>query len=176
MRADPAAVPEGSLILDEVDLILHPLKSELNWPMGKKEALDFTRSRAGDGLRWQIPFFMLDAMFCAAAAAGGGKALPAVKYDESREALNVLEDLRKKFKEGLEQKVLQRVPHLVLADDDFYHSVQARARALDAAVARLQEDRQIGRDAMLEYLSLTAARSRASWVRSTTASATSRSR
>jgi hypothetical protein len=27
---------EGSLLLDEVDLILHPLKSELNWPLGKK--------------------------------------------------------------------------------------------------------------------------------------------
>jgi hypothetical protein len=24
----------GALILDEVDLILHPLKSELNWPIG----------------------------------------------------------------------------------------------------------------------------------------------
>lgn len=34
----------GGLILDEVDLILHPLKSELNWPLGKKEALDFTSS------------------------------------------------------------------------------------------------------------------------------------
>ena len=34
----------GTLLLDEVDLILHPLKSELNWPLGHKEPLDFTRS------------------------------------------------------------------------------------------------------------------------------------
>jgi hypothetical protein len=34
----------GALILDEVDLVLHPLKSELNWPLGGKEPLDFTRS------------------------------------------------------------------------------------------------------------------------------------
>ena len=34
-------------IMDEVDVLLHPLKSELNWPLGAKEPLDFTRSRAG---------------------------------------------------------------------------------------------------------------------------------
>lgn len=31
----------------QVDLILHPLKSELNWPIGGKRPLDFTRSREG---------------------------------------------------------------------------------------------------------------------------------
>ena len=36
---------DGALLLDEVDLILHPLKSELNWPLGPKEPLDFTRGR-----------------------------------------------------------------------------------------------------------------------------------
>ena len=44
------------MLLDEVDLILHPLKSELNWPMGQKDALDFTR----EGMRWQVAFHMLD--------------------------------------------------------------------------------------------------------------------
>ena len=29
----------GTLVLDEVDLILHPLKSELNWPLGVKARL-----------------------------------------------------------------------------------------------------------------------------------------
>jgi hypothetical protein len=38
-------------IMDEVDIILHPLKSELNWPLGLKEPLDFTRSRYADCLR-----------------------------------------------------------------------------------------------------------------------------
>ena len=33
------------LFCDEVDLILHPLKSELNWPIGIKLPLDFTMSR-----------------------------------------------------------------------------------------------------------------------------------
>jgi len=31
----------GVLLLDEVDLVLHPLKSELNWPLGNPEPLDF---------------------------------------------------------------------------------------------------------------------------------------
>ena len=29
----------GRLIMDEVDLILHPLKSELNFPIGRKQLL-----------------------------------------------------------------------------------------------------------------------------------------
>ena len=52
--------------MDEVDLILHPLKSELNFPIGPKEPLDLTRSSKGSkGLRWEIPFHMLDALFYA---------------------------------------------------------------------------------------------------------------
>ena len=41
----------ATLILDEVDLILHPLKSELNWPLGVKRPLDFSTSPLGEGLR-----------------------------------------------------------------------------------------------------------------------------
>lgn len=51
----------------QVDLILQPLKSELNWPLGVKRPLDFTRARAGsqlgDGIRWQVPFHLLEAIF-----------------------------------------------------------------------------------------------------------------
>jgi hypothetical protein len=54
----------GSIeIMDEVDLLLHPLKSELNWPLGHKEPLDFSRSSYGVGLRWHIPSHLLDAIF-----------------------------------------------------------------------------------------------------------------
>jgi hypothetical protein len=54
---------EAVEIMDEVDTLLHPLKSELNWPLGLKEPLDFTRSRAGNGLRWSLPSHLLDALF-----------------------------------------------------------------------------------------------------------------
>jgi hypothetical protein len=44
----------GVLLLDEVDLILHPLKSELNWPIGLKDPIVYSRLRLGVGLRWDI--------------------------------------------------------------------------------------------------------------------------
>ena len=51
---------EGVLLLDEVDLILHPLKSELNWPIGEKHPIDFTRSKKfGIGLRWDAQWHLL---------------------------------------------------------------------------------------------------------------------
>jgi hypothetical protein len=51
------------LVLDEVDLLLHPLKSELHWTLGQKHLLDFTKSSIGDGIRWLVPFHLLDAIF-----------------------------------------------------------------------------------------------------------------
>jgi hypothetical protein len=56
---------KGVLLMDEVDLILHPLKSELNFPVGRKEPLDLTKNKLGNGLRWELPFFLLDAVFYA---------------------------------------------------------------------------------------------------------------
>lgn len=51
---------EGVLLLDEVDLILHPLKSELNWPIGEKHPIDYTRSKKfGIGLRWDLQWHLL---------------------------------------------------------------------------------------------------------------------
>jgi len=47
----------GSLILDEVDLLLHPLRSELNFPVGQKEPLDLAPDR------WDCAIHLLDAIF-----------------------------------------------------------------------------------------------------------------
>jgi Protein of unknown function (DUF3638) len=44
---------EGYLIIDEIDLVLNPLKSLLNWPRGDKHDLDFAP------LRWQLPIHIL---------------------------------------------------------------------------------------------------------------------
>ena len=57
---------QGVLLLDEVDLILHPLKSELNWPIGPKEALDLTDGQEGlgPGIRWLLPHQLLEAFRC----------------------------------------------------------------------------------------------------------------
>jgi hypothetical protein len=50
----------GVLLVDEVDLVLHPLRSELNFPIGRKDALDLTQNKSKKGLRWELPFFLLD--------------------------------------------------------------------------------------------------------------------
>ena len=52
----------GGMLLDEVDLILHPLKSELNFPIGDKLDLDFSP------LRWDFAIHLLDALFYGARA------------------------------------------------------------------------------------------------------------
>ena len=47
-------------VIDEVDIVLHPLKSELNWPLGGKVPLDFTTDKDLPGMRWLLPFHALD--------------------------------------------------------------------------------------------------------------------
>ena len=98
---------QGVLILDEVDLILHPLKSELNWPLGEKEALDFTQ---GDGLRWLIPFHLLDAVFYA----GGGSTVMNLK-ECGNNVTELLRKIREEVREASETFDVLLTPHLVLS-------------------------------------------------------------
>ena len=48
---------EGVVIMDEVDLLLHPLKSELNFPIGDKDPIDMGNNR------WDLPFHLLQLVF-----------------------------------------------------------------------------------------------------------------
>ena len=98
------------LMLDEVDLILHPLKSELNWPLGKRKPLDFGASR------WAVPFHLLDALFYCC----GGK-VPET-WQDNGSAVALLERLHEIAAVGFERKVLQRTPHFILLTRTFYHS------------------------------------------------------
>lgn len=47
----------GVVLVDEVDLVLHPLKSELNFPIGDMQALDFTPER------WELALHAIAALF-----------------------------------------------------------------------------------------------------------------
>jgi hypothetical protein len=47
---------KGVLMMDEVDLLLHPLRSELNFPIGPKQPLDLSPHR------WEIAIHLLDAV------------------------------------------------------------------------------------------------------------------
>ena len=105
----------GALLLDEVDMILHPLKSELNWPMGGKKVLDLTRNKAGNGLRWQIPWFLFEAMLGTHFEVGLTVDL------QSRAAQGLLKSIRDEIEQGRTQKLIQTTPHIVLLSREFYN-------------------------------------------------------
>lgn len=105
----------GVMLLDEVDLILHPLKSELNWPIGLKEPIDFSSSRIGSGLRWDVQWHVLDAIFYASSKR------MSVAFKDSREAVTILESIANLIQVGISNKYIQQTPHLVLLNKPFYH-------------------------------------------------------
>ena len=98
------------LIMDEVDLILHPLKSELNFPIGAKLELDFAPHR------WKLPIHLLDAVFYSST----GKM--SVGFQDSNRAHSILAALAKVIQLGYQQRALQRNPHIVLLNLEFYHA------------------------------------------------------
>jgi hypothetical protein len=105
----------GVLLLDEVDLILHPLKSELNWPIGIKDPIDFSRSKLGVGLRWQIQWHLLDPIFYTKTKK------MSVAFQDSREAISILDSIATVIQQGVANKFIQQTPHLVLLSRVFYH-------------------------------------------------------
>jgi len=119
----------GVLLLDEVDLILHPLRSELNWPLGVKKALDFTyptpcaaSSLASPGMRWQIALHVLDAIFFVSTGKTSND------LSDSAAAEKTLGDLRCAIVQGVEQQVVQVTPHLVVLQPSYYHEVSLHTR------------------------------------------------
>lgn len=129
----------SAALLDEVDLILHPLKSELNWPLGAKFPLDFTHSpgTGSVGRRWLAPYHILDAFFyCAHFMTRTARAVSAMErsnsdtfrnsgisvdeFTESREARDKLEAVRDAVERGVALKLVQTAPHFVLLSRSFY--------------------------------------------------------
>ena len=77
----------AALLLDEVDLVLHPLRSELNWPLGDLKPLDVTEG-SQPGLRWLLPWFLLDGLLFTRT----GK-LSVVGLDDNPRAMDILRKL-----------------------------------------------------------------------------------
>ena len=101
---------DGVMLLDEVDLILHPLKSELNFPMGEKHDLDVSEQ----GERWDLPIHLFDAIFCATAGR-------ATSFEQRGMAVDILNRLSAVFEDGYKRRALQRLPHVTLLNPGYYH-------------------------------------------------------
>ena len=101
---------QSLLVMDEVDLILHPLKSELNFPIGAREELDHAPHR------WRLPLHLIDSIFY---AQRGGRM--AVGFKDSSRAHSILAALSAVLESGYAVRALQRIPHLVLLNPGWYH-------------------------------------------------------
>lgn len=93
---------QGILIMDEVDVLLHPLRSELNFPIGNKFPIDLAANR------WELPIHLIDAVLADA------------KHLADSESRELVEKLHVVLAEGYAAHTLQRFPHLVLLDTEFY--------------------------------------------------------
>jgi len=110
------------LVMDEVDVLLHPLRSELNFPIGDKRPIDLS------GERWELPMFLLSIFFVdhferdLAIETDLDKAVwtPAeAKAGDTREA--IVNDCRKALILGRERYAVLDQPHLVLLDSNFFN-------------------------------------------------------
>jgi hypothetical protein len=99
----------GTLLMDEVDVILHPLKSELNFPVGEKHDLD------ANPMRWELPVHIIDCIFFAE------RRKMAVDFGESARARVVLDALQTAIDEGVKTRALQEKPHIILLNPEWYH-------------------------------------------------------
>jgi hypothetical protein len=131
----------GVMMMDEVDVLLHPLRSELNFPIGLKYPIDMS------GARWNLPMHLLSAVFpngqhqsVQGDAMDGGDhdrqkasvlyGLPHVEVTYTPTELtfvtsslqNTHEQLQAVIQRGLSSKALQREPHMVLLDLEFYRT------------------------------------------------------
>ena len=98
-------------MMDEVDLLLHPLRSELNFPVGARLPLEPAPER------WLIAIHLLDALFFHTTHHLSLSALHDVP-----EALQLLASIHAVVEQGKEEHMMQSSPHLLLLNDAFYHA------------------------------------------------------
>ena len=125
----------GVLLMDEVDVLLHPLKSELNFPIGDKLPIDLS------GPRWLLPMHVMDALFHSRT----GRVTDSIAYssssfgaqsnsadrephwgfatavDEALHVRNVLQRIDDVLEQGMANCSLLHEPHVALLDPVFYH-------------------------------------------------------
>jgi hypothetical protein len=99
----------GVLIMDEVDVLLHSLRSELNFPIGEKKPIDLS------GPRWFLPLHIFDGLFFRTE-----NRVTSSFLQTNPEAVAILEAIVASLQRGLACRALQREPHIVLLVPHFY--------------------------------------------------------
>jgi len=135
----------ATALIDEVDMVLHPLRSELNFPIGKKVELQLMRipeaeSEGAKGgkeedaldedngqLRWLLPIHLFDGVYAALEndpmaelAWRKEEALHHHLEDPANEAPLILKQLQECIEAGSVESSIARLPHLVLLQKTFY--------------------------------------------------------
>jgi hypothetical protein len=113
---------DGCMLMDEVDILLDPLRSELNWPLGDKLTLDmsdsvkFAAREKFEGFRYKLPFHLLDGIL----AASSGSLIVPDAFRDSKEPKDILDALKNKIDAGKASHNLQSSPHLVILSRSYY--------------------------------------------------------
>ncbi|HLD78362.1 MAG TPA: DUF3645 domain-containing protein, partial [archaeon] len=110
----------------EVDSVLHPLRSELNWPMDAKIPLPYTE----EGARWRIVLHIFDGLQAASKPQASGQISIPTRFRDSIEAKASLSHMAEVIAEGVRTFALQSTPHTILLIDAFYDA------SLRPAIAR----------------------------------------
>ena len=101
---------KGTLVMDEVDLLLHPLRSELNFPIGEKKSYPIAPDR------WNMPIFLLDSIFWIEY----GAVQVNVPAEFKAECKIIVSDMLKAIRSGRKKLAVQLVPHFMLLAPRFY--------------------------------------------------------
>ena len=121
----------GVALLDEVDLLLHPLKSELNFPIGEKTKLPLSPRR------WGLPMHLLDAVFY-----GKTKRISVSDYKPNFGTLDLLQSIQKVLLQGEKEFAIQMNPHPILLSNHFYQT-QLRSLMGEWSYVWLREQSEI---------------------------------
>eukprot|EP01059_Diplonema_ambulator_P009274 TRINITY_DN19114_c0_g1_i1.p1 TRINITY_DN19114_c0_g1~~TRINITY_DN19114_c0_g1_i1.p1 ORF type:complete len:3318 (+),score=1230.87 TRINITY_DN19114_c0_g1_i1:21-9974(+) len=106
------------MLMDEVDMLLHPLRSELNWPLGTRHPLDMTQSSEANtaGVRSCLPWFLFELIFTLS------KENVPKRHDLSDHTnlAKHLQALQDAIAEGVTSHMLNLTPHITILSRDYY--------------------------------------------------------
>ena len=113
---------ESTLVLDEVDVLTHPLKSELNFPMGPKTALEPAP------LRWLVPIVIYAGLLTVTTGAPDAETgrwrvdcPAAAALSQSAAGQKALQAMARVMAQAVAAGAVVLQPHVTVVDGNVYH-------------------------------------------------------